>query len=145
MKLVAVAFALVCTTIEPMHHYHEKKVEAKKWGLEYESTFGFMGQPCHHVDRSTEVEMVEQTPAPDYPFIVKLRYTDPKKFVYDDNGKILAKGVTYEVYGEVSDFAKELPKWEPPKPSPEILARRKRIEELKRTWGLPGGQLVVEE
>lgn len=145
MKLVAIAFALVCNTIEPMHHYHEKKLEAKKWGLpDYEHTV-FLDRSCDNLVRSTEVEVIEQTPAPDYPFIIKLRYAEPNKLVYDENGKIIGKGVTHEVYGEVSDFASELPKYVPPKPSPEILARRKRIEELKQTWGLPGAAHVTEE
>ncbi|MFZ3181906.1 MAG: hypothetical protein WA156_17270 [Methylocystis silviterrae] len=146
MKLVAIAFALVCNTVEPMHAYHEKKVEDLKWGLDRSSTVGFFDQSCHRIFKNTSVEVVEQTPAPDYPFIVKLRYTDPKEFILDENnGKVIGKGVTHDVYGEISDFADKMPEIVVPKPSPEVLARRKRIEDLKQTWGLPGAVLVTEE
>ncbi len=112
MKLIAITFALVCNTIEPIQEYHQMKVVDEESALRNTERWGQGdGRDCRHLATTTPVEVIERYP--DYPFVLKLRYSDPDKLIYGDKGEIAGKGATYEVYGDASDFADKMPK---PKP-----------------------------
>lgn len=143
--LLAVTAALACNTIEPLHFYKAKKDEDAKWGLHRAEWILPMDLgPCERLFRGQSVEIVEKVP--DYPFIVKIHWSEPDRVVFDERNNPIAKGVVHDEYALAEDFAAEVPPLYPiSKPSKEVLERRERIKELRRTWGLRAPTVFVEE
>lgn len=145
-NLIAVSLAFACTGVEPLGEYKRLKEQDQKWGTHEAVTLlsynRNLAQICEELSAATPVEILENLP--DDPSIVKIRVTDPNKFIRDAQGNIIGKGVSRDLYGFAQDYGEEVASTvDLPKPSAKLLAQRRRIEELINKRGLPGAHFVI--